>query len=285
MKKVLFLLLFNLGYNSAIESQTFLNGDFEINCAVGDQNNLTNSQYDSIMSNSFAFGNWGIGGPLGGNMDVITSNMYCSFAQHGNWYVGLTGGGTDAISLKLSVPLITGQTYTISFYDRYGSPPAIAVSPFQIILSTVDTTFGSVIYTAPDGIACTWSLRTFSFVAPNNGQFITAELVSGGGGDVWCNLDNFNFESTTSIKSISENTSLNIFPNPFTSETTLKTDFNLKDATLTIYNALGQEVNNIKNISGQEIKLSRDNLVSGIYFIRLTLDNKVIATDKLVITD
>lgn len=54
-----------------------------------------------------------------GDMDIITSNAYCGLAQNGAWYVALTGSGTDAISLKLSSPLSAGQTYTISFYDRF----------------------------------------------------------------------------------------------------------------------------------------------------------------------
>ena len=76
-----------------------------------------------------------------------------------------------------------------------------------------------------------------------------------------------------------------ISPNPFSSLTTLQTDKIFRDATLTVYNSFGQQVKQIKNISGQTIALHRDNLSSGLYFIWLTEDNKVITTDKLVITD
>jgi len=79
--------------------------------------------------------------------------------------------------------------------------------------------------------------------------------------------------------------SINIYPNPFSSSTTLERDIIFKDAILTVYNSLGQQVKLIKNISGKTIILHRDNLQSGLYFIRLTEDNKIIATDKLVITD
>jgi len=40
----------------------------------------------------------------------------------------------------------------------------------------------------------------------------------------------------------------------------------------------------MKNISGLEIKLNRENLPSGIYFIQLTEDAKIIAIDKIIIT-
>jgi|ERR1035437_6446744 PKD repeat protein len=80
-------------------------------------------------------------------------------------------------------------------------------------------------------------------------------------------------------------TGISIYPNPFSSSTTLQSDIFFKDATLTIYNSYGQTVKQIKNISGQAVTLTRDNLPSGLYFIRLTQDNKILATDKLVITD
>ncbi|MBI3502930.1 MAG: T9SS type A sorting domain-containing protein [Bacteroidetes bacterium] len=35
----------------------------------------------------------------------------------------------------------------------------------------------------------------------------------------------------------------------------------------------------------QTVTFSRDNLASGLYFVRLTEENKTMAIDKLVITD
>ncbi|MBL7888202.1 MAG: CotH kinase family protein [Bacteroidia bacterium] len=78
---------------------------------------------------------------------------------------------------------------------------------------------------------------------------------------------------------------LNIYPNPFTESTTLQTNKVLKNATLTVYNSYGQTVKQIKNIYGQTIILQRDNLSSGLYFIRLTQDHEVITANKFIITD
>lgn len=79
---------------------------------------------------------------------------------------------------------------------------------------------------------------------------------------------------------------IKISPNPFLIETSLKTNKNIKEATLSVYNSYGQQVKQIKNISGQTITLHRDNLPSGIYLVRLTTqDNKILTTNKLVITD
>jgi hypothetical protein len=90
------------------------------------------------------------------------------------------------------------------------------------------------------------------------------------------------------ILGINENTNktiFSIFPNPFISSTTIQTIDHLKNASLTICNSFGQMVKQIENISGQTVSLSRDNLPSGLYFIRVIEENKIIAVEKLIITD
>lgn len=77
--------------------------------------------------------------------------------------------------------------------------------------------------------------------------------------------------------------SFSIFPNPFSNETTLKIDHDLKNATVTIINTFGQQVKQIKSFTGSEIKLYRENLSEGIYFLRLMQENKIITTCKLII--
>ena len=87
---------------------------------------------------------------------------------------------------------------------------------------------------------------------------------------------------TTEINSIN---AYSIYPNPFSTQTTLQTDVPLKNATLTLYNCFGQTVAQIKNINEQTVVFSRDNLASGLYFLQLTEDGKIVAADKLVIED
>jgi hypothetical protein len=78
---------------------------------------------------------------------------------------------------------------------------------------------------------------------------------------------------------------LSISPNPFNDFTTIQSNSMLHEAEVNLYNVFGQKVKTINRISGNEIKIDRDNLASGIYFIRLTKDNKIITQSKLVITD
>jgi uncharacterized delta-60 repeat protein len=93
-------------------------------------------------------------------------------------------------------------------------------------------------------------------------------------------------ELTTGIDELGEeNGKVRIFPNPFSSTTTIQTDFELKNAVLSIFNSSGQSVKQEPNVSGNTIVLSRDNLPGGLYYIRFLQDNQVVATEKLIITD
>ncbi|MBL0136272.1 MAG: T9SS type A sorting domain-containing protein [Chitinophagaceae bacterium] len=90
------------------------------------------------------------------------------------------------------------------------------------------------------------------------------------------------------LAGITENLIKNIFsisPNPFISSTTIQTTGNLKNATLSIYNLYGQTLKQVNNISGQTVSLTRDNLPGGQYYLILTEENKIIAVEKLIITD
>ena len=92
-------------------------------------------------------------------------------------------------------------------------------------------------------------------------------------------------QSILGVNEYSNNNRFSIFPNPLISETTIETSYDLKNASLTIYNAYGQALKQVNNITGQTLSLSRDNLPSGLYLIRLTEENKIIAEDKLLIID
>jgi len=91
-------------------------------------------------------------------------------------------------------------------------------------------------------------------------------------------------QTTLGLTHLNENT-FSIFPNPFTSSTTIQTSSNLSNASITISNAYGQTVKRVENISGQSVSLSRDDLPIGLYFIELTDENTIIAFEKMLLTD
>ena len=92
-------------------------------------------------------------------------------------------------------------------------------------------------------------------------------------------------QNNLDINEYSEKKHYSIFPNPFVTSTTIRTIENLVNANLIIYNSSGQIVKELKNLSGQTVFLSRDNLSSGLYYIKLTEENKLVALEKILITD
>jgi hypothetical protein len=80
------------------------------------------------------------------------------------------------------------------------------------------------------------------------------------------------------------NSILDIYPNPFSTETAIHTSETLKDARLIVYNLNGQMVKQIKNISGQTFTFQRKDLSNGLYWIKLVQEGTVKAIDRLVIT-
>lgn len=118
--------------------------------------------------------------------------------------------------------------------------------------------------------------------------------INGGDGGTQCPVPNgwtvFPIHGNSPLTGINDfsgfnNVSIHIFPNPFSTQTVLQTDNLFQNATLIVYNLYGQTVKQLKSIYGQTVVLSRDNLASGLYFVRLTEENKIIVVDKLVITD
>jgi hypothetical protein len=112
--------------------------------------------------------------------------------------------------------------------------------------------------------------------ADNNGIYLVS--------DYGLYIFNNTFVTNTNFPDDIKNNIL-LFPNPFSTQTVLKTDKLLHSATLRVYNGFGQIVEQINNISGQTITFNRNNLQSGLYFYHLSEENITIATDKIIITD
>ncbi len=190
MKKLLFLILVSCSLIKIGRTQAFLNGDFETTTAPSFCSfayiNVSNAFFTANMSNSFGFG-------PGGSIDIMHTSCPWGPAQSGNYFIGFDYNSThpshNAFSMQLSTPLVTGSSYTISFADK-GDPCCIPPGPVEITLSTVNNAVGTTIFAGPSPTVGVWNTRTFTFTAPNNGQFITVRALSPG---YWTQVDNFRF--------------------------------------------------------------------------------------------
>lgn len=78
---------------------------------------------------------------------------------------------------------------------------------------------------------------------------------------------------------------IRISPNPMIAQTTLFVDKIMQSATVTVYNAFGQQVKQINNVCGHSVTLFREDLPNGLYSVILTQGQRIIAMKKLVIME
>lgn len=77
--------------------------------------------------------------------------------------------------------------------------------------------------------------------------------------------------------------SVNIYPNPTTTNATLQFGTAVKNASLAMYNTLGQLVYSASQISGTNYVVNSANLPAGIYTVVVLQDGQKLATKRLVV--
>lgn len=93
---------------------------------------------------------------------------------------------------------------------------------------------------------------------------------------------------STIITSLSQNESsgrVKLFPDPFFTQATLQSEEHLQNATLIVYNSVGQEVSRMDHLTGQTFVLKRYNLPGGLYFFMITENGKAVSADKFIIAE
>jgi len=95
--------------------------------------------------------------------------------------------------------------------------------------------------------------------------------------------------SCSEVVSIPENQKfekvLTVYPNPFSRQTTIESNKYMGSVSISVVNSTGVVVKELSNISGQTVSFNRDQLPQGLYFIRVTSGDQVIAVEKMIISD
>ena len=161
-----------------------------------------------------------------------------------------TGDFWANFMIALPVDITAGQMYTFEVVPTQGGG---LPDPYAVQATTNTESYTDGVSTA--GVGFDYVFRTF----------------------VTLTVGTASIESTPS--------ELTIYPNPFSTETTLRTSGLLQNATLTLYNSQGQQVKRMDHLSGHTLLLDRDNLASGLYSLRITDNNAIRSVSNLVITD
>jgi hypothetical protein len=204
----------------------------------------------------------------------------------GNWSIKVFSGNTQGCFPGYAyqkLPAISdGQTYILYAWGY-------AETSAQIGLH-----FGKInngIITLHDGdstSSTSWTQlniqSSFSLSSGDTALVILDAGLVGGPAQGYGYFDSVNLQLVSGINSLEPSENILFYPNPFCSQTTLHTDFHLQNATLSITDIFGQQVKQIKNLSGKTFVLERDNLSPGIYLVKLIENNTVIATKKITIS-
>lgn len=161
---------------------------------------------------------------------------------------------------------------------------------------TIQTTFpGSLNTSAPNDMfaALGKNGQIINVVPSMNLVYIRMGNSPGSGGlvsvafndTIWQKLNAVMCNTTSIAAPLTTQNQLAMYPNPFSSQATLRLDNAIQKGTISVYNSYGQLVKEMKNISGKAFTIERDNLASGLYFVRLTTDNKTIATTSILVND
>jgi hypothetical protein len=90
------------------------------------------------------------------------------------------------------------------------------------------------------------------------------------------------------VSSLNEKASaknLVIYPNPMTTESIIESDRPFQNANLKVYNMVGELVKEIAQINGNQVRLQKEHLPNGVYYIQISELNEVVATRKFLIAE
>ncbi len=94
----------------------------------------------------------------------------------------------------------------------------------------------------------------------------------------------FNCNGTTvNTNEILNSTSLSIYPNPFTSQTTISFSEIQKHTTIKITDVLGKEIKTVILSAAKNLTIEKGEMSDGIYIVQITDENKNVVNRKIVI--
>jgi hypothetical protein len=92
-------------------------------------------------------------------------------------------------------------------------------------------------------------------------------------------------EATGINQSAAHENDFTISPNPFSENTIINFNKTVSNCEIQIFNSIGQKEIEITNVSGDHYKLVKGNLNPGIYFVRILMNQNLVVTNKIMISD
>ena len=190
-----------------------------------------------------------------------------------------TGGWCNyELSIKLDLNLIAGNTYQIWFYDYSSSLFNNNQIPIEICLSVDSLNFGDSIYSSLPSFD-QWINRTFQFMAPNNGKYLTVRNENTGTISAWNFVDNFTFTLMTEAENQQNSLAFALYLNPF--ENSLTISINDIETTQIILYDITLRKRLVQSFTNNAI-IKTEELSNGVYFYEVSNRFGNIKTGKII---
>lgn len=179
-----------------------------------------------------------------------------------------------------------GNAFVLSFMPGGDSTGYTPLSPWGSPCPFVDTSRELVqlnlsYNSGIDNYSMTTANLATGFYLPVDAELVGNKLyVIENGGDIW----RVNFPGYNNVPEVNDQAWLQVYPNPFTESTSIQFNtLNVSNLKVVVYNAMGQIVLSEEKITTNKLTLKTIGWGKGVYFLKVSNREKVVATEKLVV--
>ena len=150
-------------------------------------------------------------------------------------------------------------------------------------VSISDSSSGATGWVWDFGDSNTDTVQNPTYTYANAGTYnICLVATNACGSDTFC--DSITIMAISGVEDHNHESKVRIVPNPFDQTAIIEFENEKNEKSiLTLYNAAGQILRQIDNISGGKIRIERGNLMNGLYFFQLRTDSEIIGKGKVII--
>ena len=234
----------------------------------------------------------------------------------GNGYAGLltysfsSNNWREYIQVALDSALVNNTSYCVNFFVNPTNRTGFCNNNIGIYFSTTQTSILSnqtlnftpqINYTTIISDTANWTEISGTYIAQGGERYIIignfysdtltdtiaipTTLLSWNNRFAYYYLDDVDVHKCTcnvGVKEESKSAETTIYPNPFTTETTITFGEEQKNTTIKITDLLGKEIKTI-NFTGKQLVIDKGVMQAGIYFVQTTDEKKNLTNKKIII--
>lgn len=254
-------------------AQTFVNGSLEggaVPCS-----RVLNSQFPTFVGGAgFAFGTPDHGGYLG-MINFFDGSCGEGPAKHGSNFLGLAAndaGLVDAMSLKMTAPLLANKTYALTFFTKKSPNTTPKATALQIGYSNDSLAFGTLADAVQPPTSSTWTRQTVFIRPTTTSKYVTVRGVPTSTGTFeysYTYVDSFKIAIGTDVNRIENLFSVSAHPNPFTTKLSLSLTADAKlPCQIRMTDVMGRIVYS-GTATTPNVEIPRGNIAVGMYMLQI----------------